>query len=143
MVNELEGYEYLLRGDIVNDTVGKHVAIFFDWAGVDTMEVIEETPPIAIKSEWPSSKYNNYTPYRYIYVQETSLQICGDANSDGLVTVGDVVWLIHYLFKGGPAPVPLCKANVNGDSIVSISDIVYLINYLFKGGNPPDPFCCS
>jgi hypothetical protein len=28
----------------------------------------------------------------------------GDANSDGLVSVSDVVFLINYLFKGGPVP---------------------------------------
>ncbi len=30
--------------------------------------------------------------------------VCGDANYDAKVTVADVVYLINYLFKGGPAP---------------------------------------
>ncbi|HEX9912534.1 MAG TPA: dockerin type I repeat-containing protein, partial [candidate division Zixibacteria bacterium] len=61
----------------------------------------------------------------------------GDANGDSKVSVGDVVYIINYLFKGGPAPSPLDKANTNCDGTISIADIVYLINYLFKGGPPP------
>ena len=30
---------------------------------------------------------------------------CGDANDDGTVNVGDVVYLVSYLYKGGPEPV--------------------------------------
>jgi len=59
---------------------------------------------------------------------------CGDANGDSKVTVSDVVYLVNYLFKGGPAPDPIQKANVNCNDTVSVSDVVYLVNYLFKGG---------
>jgi hypothetical protein len=61
----------------------------------------------------------------------------GDANGDGKVTVSDVVFLVNYLFKGGPAPVPLESGNANCDTKVTVSDVVYLVNYLFKGGPPP------
>ncbi len=62
----------------------------------------------------------------------------GDANGDKKVSVSDVVYLINYLFKGGPPPVPeLLVGDVNCDGKISVSDVVYLINYLFKGGPPP------
>ena len=61
----------------------------------------------------------------------------GDANGDGKTTVSDVVFLVNYLFKGGPAPVPLESGNANCDTKVTVSDVVYLVNYLFKGGPPP------
>ena len=63
--------------------------------------------------------------------------VCGDANSDSSATVSDVVYLINYLFKGGPAPDPIQKVDVNSDGKVTVSDVVYLINYLFKGGPSP------
>lgn len=63
--------------------------------------------------------------------------IVGDANSDGTVSNSDVVYLINYLFQGGPPPDPLWKGEVNGDCNVTLSDIVYLTTYLFKGGAPP------
>ena len=63
--------------------------------------------------------------------------IRGDANNDSKLTVSDVVYLINYLFKGGPLPVRSYTADNNCDGKTSVSDVVYLINYLFKGGPPP------
>ncbi len=63
----------------------------------------------------------------------------GDASHDGVIDISDVIYLIDYLYKSGPAPVPLECANVSGDEIVDISDAVYLLNYLFKHG--PTPYC--
>ena len=63
----------------------------------------------------------------------------GDANGDGKVTVSDAIYLVNYLFKGGPAPVPLESGDANCDGQVLVADVVYIINYLFKGG--PVPGC--
>ena len=63
--------------------------------------------------------------------------ICGDANGDGVINSADVVYLINYLFKGGPLSDPLGTGDVNCDGIINSADVVYLINYLFKGGPPP------
>jgi hypothetical protein len=65
--------------------------------------------------------------------------ICGDCNEDGSVNVSDVVYLINYLFGGGPEPIPYESGNVNCDSVIDIADAVYLINYIFVGG--PAPSC--
>ncbi|MFH1335247.1 MAG: dockerin type I domain-containing protein [Candidatus Zixiibacteriota bacterium] len=48
-----------------------------------------------------------------------------------------MVFLINYLFKGGPTPIPLLAGDCNCDGNVDVGDVVYLINYLFKGGPPP------
>ena len=64
----------------------------------------------------------------------------GDANVDGKVTVSDVVYLVNYLFKGGPTPW-LLFSDVNNDQKVTVSDVVYLVNYLFKGGSAPIWLC--
>jgi len=61
----------------------------------------------------------------------------GDVNCDNQRTVSDVIYLINYLFKGGPPPSVLETGDVNCDGKVTISDVVYLVNYLFKGGPPP------
>ncbi len=68
--------------------------------------------------------------------------VCGDANGDGQVNVADAVYLINYVFKGGPAPDPICVGNANGDGQCNIGDAVYLINYVFKGGPAPVDYCC-
>jgi hypothetical protein len=61
----------------------------------------------------------------------------GDTNSDGIIDIRDVVFLINYCFKGGPAPNPLEKGDVTADGSVNVQDTIHLINYLFKYGMPP------
>jgi hypothetical protein len=61
----------------------------------------------------------------------------GDANRDGLVNLGDAIYILNYLFKGGPAPVPLEAGNANCTGGVDLGDSIYILNYLFKGGDPP------
>ncbi|MCX6829302.1 MAG: thrombospondin type 3 repeat-containing protein [candidate division Zixibacteria bacterium] len=64
--------------------------------------------------------------------------ICGDINNNGLVNIQDITYLINYLYKGGPAPVPVWQAaDVNHSGNLNIQDITYLINYLYKGGLAP------
>ena len=63
--------------------------------------------------------------------------IRGDANKDGIIDVGDVVFIINYLFKNGPAPNPIQAGDANCDGLDDVGDVVYLINYLFKSGPPP------
>jgi len=64
-------------------------------------------------------------------------EMAGDVNSDGDINVADAVYLINYIFKGGPAPKRTSEADVDCDGDINISDAVYIINYVFKGGPPP------
>jgi len=68
--------------------------------------------------------------------------VCGDANGDDAVNLADAVYIINYVFKGGPAPDPDCVGDANGDEAVNLADAVYLINYVFKGGAAPVEPCC-
>jgi hypothetical protein len=65
--------------------------------------------------------------------------IVGDANGDKIVDVGDVVYLINYLYKHGSTPHPLGAGDATCNGLVDVGDVVYVINYLFKGG--PAPSC--
>jgi hypothetical protein len=63
--------------------------------------------------------------------------IHGDANGDGVIDISDVVYLLNYLFVGGPAPVPLAAGDATCDGVVDAADVVHLLNYLFVNGPPP------
>jgi hypothetical protein len=67
--------------------------------------------------------------------------VIGDVNWDRKIDLSDVVFLINYLYKGGPYPDPWEIADVNCDKKLYISDLVYLITYLYKNG-PAPPHAC-
>jgi len=61
----------------------------------------------------------------------------GDANGDGSVNVGDVVYLVSYLYRNGPAPSPEDAGDANCDGPINVGDVVYLVSYLYRDGPPP------
>jgi hypothetical protein len=63
----------------------------------------------------------------------------GDANGDQEINITDVLYMINYLFRHGPAPVSFVSGDANCDDDLGILDVVYLINYLYKHG--PSPGC--
>jgi len=65
--------------------------------------------------------------------------VCGDADGDSAVNIGDAVTIINYIFKGGAPPDPLEAGDANADHTVNVGDAVYLITFIFKGG--PSPQC--
>jgi hypothetical protein len=68
---------------------------------------------------------------------------CGDANSDGFISITDAVALIGYVFNGVPVPADCGyaqgKGDFNGDGFISITDAVACIGYVFNG--TPCPKC--
>jgi hypothetical protein len=62
---------------------------------------------------------------------------CGDSDMSGELDIDDVVYLIAYIFSGGPAPDPLAAGDADCSGAIDIDDVVYVIAYIFSGGNPP------
>lgn len=81
-----------------------------------------------------------------IYVRVYKDYTYGDANGDGGINVGDAVFLINYVFKGGSSPPSLDAGDANCDYSQNVGDAVFLINYVFKGGPAPGCYikgaCC-
>jgi len=65
----------------------------------------------------------------------------GDPTMDGVIDMADVLFLINYLYKGGPAPDPPETGDVTCDGEVNIEDVIFLINYLYRGGPAPPASC--
>jgi hypothetical protein len=68
--------------------------------------------------------------------------LSGDVNTDGTLNSADVVYLVNYIFKQGPQPLPVEPAgDPNCSGQVTPSDILKLVNYVFKAGPPPCDIC--
>jgi hypothetical protein len=67
--------------------------------------------------------------------------IPGDANVDGDVNVGDIVYIINFIFKEGAEPPVPNWADVNYDCLINVGDAVFLINYVFRDGAEPTLGC--
>jgi hypothetical protein len=63
----------------------------------------------------------------------------GDANEDGAVDVSDAVFILRFLFLGGPGPSCLDAADADDDGRLELTDAIFALNHLFLGGPPPPP----
>jgi hypothetical protein len=68
------------------------------------------------------------------------IYLAGDVDANGVVDVGDIMYMINYLFRGTLPPIPFEAGDVNGDTDVDVGDVIYLIGYVFVDGAPPHCF---
>jgi hypothetical protein len=120
-------YDILPPGEIVprsisvpfEDGLGKPpVALVFT---VDGRDVVPQVQNGIIQIMWPPEF------------------IRGDANDNGLMTISDSIYLLDFLFRGGPVPPCEDSADANDDGALDISDAVTILGYLFSGGSIPPP----
>ncbi len=96
--------------------------------------------PIVFETREDWGHYNAYSDTTgMIFVQPATVSgtiftdvISGDANSDGIVDVTDVIYLLNYLYKFGMPPAPTSLGDFKHDGEINITDIVALLNYLFR-----------
>ncbi len=66
-----------------------------------------------------------------------------DYDPGDAIDIGDLVYLIDFMFTDGPAPECMEETDINGSGVgspVDISDLVHLVDYMFNGG--PEPAAC-
>ena len=67
----------------------------------------------------------------------------GDVDHSHGADVGDLTYLVAYLFQGGQAIYPLFIGDVDGSCTVDVGDLTYLVAYLFQSGPAPKVGCAS
>ncbi len=90
-----------------------------------TVEQIDESKVVPNQGERDTVFVTN-VPYAF-----------GDADSTREITIGDAVFIINYIFMGGPAPYPLASADADCSGDVNIGDVTWLIAYIFAAGAAP------
>jgi len=54
-----------------------------------------------------------------------------DVDGDGSTNLLDILFLVDYLYQGGPAPDPIERGDSNDDGGINLLDILFLIDYLY------------
>jgi len=67
--------------------------------------------------------------------------VWGDADGSGLVDLGDILFLVNYLYKAGLEPNPPSSGDPSNDCTIDLTDILFLVNYLYRGGPAPLQGC--
>jgi hypothetical protein len=77
-----------------------------------------------------------------IHAQDCCIGIRGniDNSPDQQISITDLVFLVDYMFQGGPAPACPEETDVDGSGGLDIADMVYLVTFMFQGG--PSPAAC-
>lgn len=122
--------------DSVVISVGTDTIYAVDGALLPMAKNASDTLPfywrVIASDDWGASSATAFRSFGVSYV-------CGNANGDGQLNIGDAVYLISYIFRGGPAPVPLGAGDGTCDGRINVGDAVYLVAYVFRGGPAP---CC-
>jgi len=133
---------YVLRSDGINELPSDTGAVLSIWLTCTGGLGGQSTPVIF-------TSYSSYTPLfsarRAEFTPELTdgaFIICvpGDVDANGLgPIIDDLIYLVDYMFNGGPPPPVPQQADVDGSGIIDIADLVYLVDYMFNFG--PRPVC--
>jgi hypothetical protein len=121
-----------------------YCALRYPASGQSTYKVVFSAFAFEMVPQNGVSPNNSYTLMRRILSwfglgRSTPAFKYGDVNGDELIDLGDMVYLISYLYRSGPAPDPLLAGDVNCNGLVDLGDLVHLISFLYKAGAPPCP----
>ncbi|UCC45103.1 MAG: hypothetical protein JSU65_04080, partial [Candidatus Zixiibacteriota bacterium] len=74
-----------------------------------------------------------------IAVSSSCCQNRGDADRSGTLDPLDAIYMIDWLWRGGPGPQCEDEADVDGSGDVNPMDASYIVSYFWGGGPPPVP----
>ncbi len=140
---DLEGSPEFAQLEVSGDELFSGSLPYFIYTDLlDTSTTMSDQLPDTGQYYWRVQRLDragNESAYSPLYSFRYIEYLCGDANGDLLINIGDAVFLITFIFKGGDAPVPMESGDANCDLGTNIGDAVYLVNHIFNGGPSP---CC-
>ncbi|MGB7062028.1 MAG: S8 family serine peptidase [Candidatus Zixiibacteriota bacterium] len=130
-------YTYANGTSLSTPLIGGAAAVILSaHPGWTPMQVREALMMSGDHALFPDNNYGWGVPDILAAIQY-SFYLTGDVTGDEKINVSDVVFLVNYLYKEGPAPSPLLLGDVNCDDDINVGDVIYLVNYLYQGGTEP------
>ena len=140
--NELAAVDARDSRVVVVDFAGN--AMLIDVSQWDEPDSVATIPALSYSNKFKDVELQG----DYIYLTSTlGLSVyscgcsCGDVNADGLINIGDAIFIVNWIFRNGPASACPDSVDVNCDGNDNIGDAVYIISYAFRGGLAPCSSC--
>ncbi|MCP4634240.1 MAG: hypothetical protein GY855_15045, partial [candidate division Zixibacteria bacterium] len=74
------------------------------------------------------------SPYP-VHCELSVFEFYGDTNFDGVINILDLVYLLDYLYKDGPPPIPVpIVGDCDCDGDIDVVDLVAALDYVYKEG---------
>ena len=106
------------------------VSEFVQWY-IDTFGWLGLTDTTMIQYD-VTGAFNDGTPFAICQILPMIGHTTGDVDGNEVVNVGDLTYLIGYMFRGGEEPDPPEAGDVNLDGTVNVTDLSVLTEVLFK-----------
>jgi len=90
-------------------------------------------------STFPSFERPDFGVLLEVGTVQNPVYMYGDVDATGSIDIATLVYLVSYMFQGGPEPVPYDAGDMDCNGGIDIADLVYLVAYMFSGG--PAPGC--
>jgi hypothetical protein len=136
----------IMVGLIPNDWTVTRSAIGVDAVGSDGWSIFWDTDALSEDSlhiiSVTSSDLGSHTAEKSVLAQKdcSMTAMPGDLDYDQNVTPADLVYMINFLYLGGPPPIGgYITADVNCDDLINLADLIYLHKYVMMSGPPPCP----
>ncbi len=136
------GEEYIFYPSITDPDDSDHTITYLDyptWCSVQNDSIVGTAPDqlltetiVVIAADYCHADTMSFDVASYI---------CGDANGSNDVDIDDAVYIVNYIFSGGPPPAVYDAGDVDCSGNIDIDDVVYIIEYIFSGGPPPCDGC--
>jgi len=106
---------------------------------ISHLKVATDTLPVVEWEYWRVRATNRFDLSRWsTSVFSAQFFVRGDADGSGSINVADLIFLVEYIFFGGPAPVPEAAGDVDCLGSINVADVSKLVDYIFFGGLLPD-----
>jgi len=90
------------------------------------------------------TNFNMGVGFWYGAVDRCPMRLFGDVDASGTMSPADIIYIVNFIFKAGPDPLPcVAAADVDCSGGMSSADIIHMVNYIFKAGLPPCNTCTS
>ena len=123
---------------------GEQIGLFTSYQDgihpIDTLSFGSQTTDVSFGRLWDGRRYwgvmNPSTPG-----SSNGTLVCGDIDNNGSgPDIGDLLFLVEYMFLNGPPPPQLEATDLDGSGgNIDVADLLYLIDYMFQQG--PEPLC--